>query len=342
MSRAPLTPQRRFTSAPASAVALAMLATLVSCSPGPGPEGSPNSVSASSSGSASSTAISGQPAISAQINQFRDNYAKQIIEIQLTNNTPEPVTVLDASLHSALFSAAISWNPDGGGIELPPRQTKSLPAQLPEATCTGIGDPTGDPTSVPDDKPTLEITTQPEVPGPATLEPVDPHGVLTRNNMEQCVSRAAEAIADFRPEPELDAGEKGGTGVVRIRVLPRPLPQEGSGSRQGTGEPPREPRVLTIEKIDGTPLIAEEPSQPWPRDVEVREGGPASELRLVIRPARCDPHAVAEDKVGTLFPLRITVAGQQGVFKWTPVPSFGDAFTISSPIPAHRSRTQPH
>ena len=46
--------------------------------------------------------------------------------------------------------------------------------------------------------------------------------------------------------------------------------------------------------------------------------GPAhhpSELRLGIRPARCDPHAVAEDKVGTLLPLQVRVAGRQGVLK---------------------------
>lgn len=290
-----------------------MLMMLAACNSGPGPEGSPHSASASVP--QSPTPIGGLPAISAQINQFRDNYARQIIEIQLTNNTPEPVTVLDASLRSGLFSAPITWDPPAGGIELPPRQTKSLPAQLPEPTCTGIGEPSGGPTTVQGDKPTLRITTQPTVPGQATLEPADPHGVLTRNNSEQCVSKAAEAIAEFRPVPELDAGEKGGTAVVRIRILPRPSPQEGSGSTQGGGDPRSEARSLTIEKIDGTPLIAEEPSQPWPRGVEVREGGPASELRLVIRPARCDPHAVAEDKVGTLFPLRITVAGQQGVLK---------------------------
>ncbi len=39
------------------------------------------------------------------------------------------------------------------------------------------------------------------------------------------------------------------------------------------------------------------------------------EVRLGIRPARCDPHAVAEDKVGTLIPLRVTVAGRDGVLK---------------------------
>lgn len=290
-----------------------MLMMLAACSSGPGPEGSPESASASVS--QSPTPIGGLPAISAQINQFRDNYARQIIEIQLTNNTPGPVTVLDASLRSGLFSAAITWDQSAGGIELPPRQTKSLPAQLPEPTCAGIGEPSGGPTTVQGDKPTLRITTQPAAPGQATLEPADPHGVLTRTNSEQCVSKAAEAIAEFRPVPELDAGEKEGTAVVRIRILPRPSPHEGSGSTQGGGDPRSEARSLTIEKIDGTPLIAEEPSQPWPRGVKVGEGGPASELRLIIRPARCDPHAVAEDKVGTLFPLRITVAGQRGVLK---------------------------
>lgn len=292
---------------------MAMLITTAACSSGRGPERSPDSASASVP--PSPTPIGALPAISAQINQFRDNYARQIIEIQLTNNTPEPVSVLDASLRSALFSAAITWNPSAGGIELPPRQTKSLPAQLPEPACTGIGEPTGGQATVQGDKPTLRITTQPAVPGQATLEPADPHGVLNRNNAERCVSKAAEAIAEFRPVPQLDAGEKGGTAVVRIRILPKPSTVGSTGSTQSGGDPSPEQRSLTIEKIDGTPLLAEEPSQPWPRGVEVLEGGPASELRLVIRPARCDPHAVAEDKVGTLFPLRITVAGQQGVLK---------------------------
>lgn len=313
MSRAPLTSRRRFKSALATIVAMAMLMTLAACNSGPRPEGSPDSASASVP--PSPTPIGGLPAISAQINQFRDNYARQIIEIQLTNNTPEPVTVLDASLRSGLFGAAITWDPSAGGIELPPRQTKSLPAQLPEPACTGFGEPTGGLTTVQGDKPQLQITTQPAMPGQATLEPTDPHGVLTRNNAERCVSKAAEAIAEFRPVPELDATEKGGTAVVRILILPKPSPQGSTGSTQGGGDPGPEPRSLTIEKIDGTPLIAEEPSRPWPRGVKVQEGGPASELRLVIRPARCDPHAVAEDKVGTLFPLRITVAGQQGVLK---------------------------
>jgi hypothetical protein len=54
---------------------------------------------------------------------------------------------------------------------------------------------------------------------------------------------------------------------------------------------------------------------PWPRSVAVSAGGPGQQLRLHIRPARCDPHAVAEDKVGTLLPLRVRVGGREGVLK---------------------------
>lgn len=70
-----------------------------------------------------------------------------------------------------------------------------------------------------------------------------------------------------------------------------------------------------MDRVSGTPLIAEDPARPWPVGVEVRTGGPPAELHLSIRPARCDPHAVAEDKVGTLLPLHITVAGRSGIFK---------------------------
>ena len=72
---------------------------------------------------------------------------------------------------------------------------------------------------------------------------------------------------------------------------------------------------LTINGVGETTLLAEAPQAPWPHSVALRAGGPPVELRLGIRPARCDPHAVAEDKVGTLLPLRVSVAGREGVLK---------------------------
>jgi hypothetical protein len=92
------------------------------------------------------------------------------------------------------------------------------------------------------------------------------------------------------------------TAVVRLTVTPREASAET-------------PERLTIERIEGTTLLAEPPETPWPRGVVVVAGGAAAEYRLRIRPARCYPHAVAEDKVGTLLPLLVDVAGRKGTLK---------------------------
>ena len=73
--------------------------------------------------------------VTAEINQLRDNYSRQIIAIQLTNTTAGPVTVLGARASSPLFSGTIEWPATPGGIELPPGQTKILPAQLRAPDC---------------------------------------------------------------------------------------------------------------------------------------------------------------------------------------------------------------
>jgi hypothetical protein len=86
---------------------------------------------------------------------------------------------------------------------------------------------------------------------------------------------------------------------VRLLLQPRPA---------GFGE-------LVIDRIEETTLLAEAGQAPWPRSVTVRAGGAPAQVRLGIRPSRCDPHAVAEDKVGTLLPLQVRVAGREGILK---------------------------
>ena len=72
---------------------------------------------------------------------------------------------------------------------------------------------------------------------------------------------------------------------------------------------------MTIASIAGTTLVAESAESPWPRNIRIVQGAPRIELRLRIRPARCDPHAVAEDKVGTLLPLNVSLGGREGQLK---------------------------
>ncbi|WP_457964725.1 hypothetical protein M1E17_00675 [Arthrobacter sp. D1-29] len=284
MSHSQLAPRMHFVTA--SAVLLTLLASLQGCSSDgaqPGPE------------------VSATPALTASLNQFRDNYSKRIIEIQLTNNTADPVTVTDAELDSALFSSGIRWHAPAEGTVLPPKQPKSLPAQLPEPSCTETSGGTGTGSNSPDTRPTVRVSTRPDSHGAGPLTVEDPFGVLARNNSEMCLDKAVREIAAFQPSPELVVADDGTTAVVRVLIVPKPA-LEGQ-------------EVLSIDRIDGTTLIAEDAARPWPRGVQVSAGGPPVELSLAIRPARCDPHAVAEDKIGTLLPFRVTAGGRNGVLK---------------------------
>lgn len=279
-----------------TAAALAFLAVTASCSAGAG--------ESSGTGSARAPAPAAVAAVSAEINQLRDNYGRHVVAIQLTNNTPGPLTVLGAELRSVLFDATIAWQPPAGGIELPPGQTKILAAQLSEPACgtrTAGTAPSPEGTTV-----TLRVAAAPGTEPATTLPAADSYGVLTRNNAEMCLARAAAAVAAIRLAPELEVSADAHSAVVRLVIAPRRTPGAVNPGSTGT---------LTIDRIDGTTLLAEHPAVPWPRSVSVGPGGGSQELRLGIRPARCDPHSIAEDKVGTLLPLRVHVGGREGVLK---------------------------
>ena len=199
------------------AAATVLLGTAASCSAGTvGGTASP----ATATATASATSISTGP-VTAEISQFRDNYSKQIIEIQLTNTTGHALTVLGAELTSPLFAAPITWPARTGGIELPPGQPKSLPAPLPAPNCGTSTAPEARPETGPgagpeaaagatsgaagDARVALRLAT-PEgaVPVPAMAPATDPFGVLARNNSELCLAREASAVATIALAQDLE------------------------------------------------------------------------------------------------------------------------------------------
>ncbi|MDR7080829.1 hypothetical protein J2X01_000098 [Arthrobacter ginsengisoli] len=284
------------------AAAMAVIATAVSCS-----TGGPSDVASP----ATPTAPASAAPVTAEINQLRDNYGRQIIAIQLTNTTSGPVTVLGAGLASPLFAGTIEWQGTPGGIELPPGQPKILPAQLRGPAC-GLSTQQVNKEPVNEEpvneEPAVELRLA-EAWGPgsaATVPAADPYGVLSRNNAEMCLAQAAAAVAAIRLEPELVVSADGQGALMGLTITPRSTPGAVNPGSKGT---------LTINWIDPTTLLAEDPSAPWPRSVSAAAGGAGQQYWLGIRPARCDPHAVAEDKVGTLLPLRVSVGGRDGVLR---------------------------
>lgn len=280
------------------AATLAALAMTVSCSAGTSVPGSPSAPPADAAPAAPVTA--GAP-VTAEINQLRDNYSRQIIAIRLTNTTAGPVTVLGAGLASPLYTGTIEWPAAPGGIELPPGQPKILPAQLRAPECGIRTAGPGEGTVV-----ELQLAGAPGIGPAATVPAADPYGVLSRNNAEMCLAQAAAAVAGIRLEPELEVSADAQSAVLGLAITPRSTPGAVNPGSTGT---------LTIHWIEGTTLLEQDQSAPWPRSVSVHTGGASQHFRLGIRPARCDPHAIADDKVGTLLPLRVSAGGRDGVLK---------------------------
>lgn len=237
--------------------------------------------------------------LTAGLNQFRDNYGTPVIEIQLSNTSSEPVTVLGAAVSSTLFPAEAAWLAGPDGTEIPPGQTKSLPVRLPAPSCHTAAEDAAAGTSPAGATVTVR---QGSTTDTVHLAAADPYGVLARNHGELCLARDAGQVAAFGLAPDLEVAADALTAVVRLTVTPN---ETAAGTI----------RELTIERINGTTLLAAAPDSPWPSGVTVVAGTGPTEIRLRIRPARCDPHAVAEDKVGTLLPLVVNVGGREGTLK---------------------------
>ncbi|WP_432244654.1 hypothetical protein ACRB8A_10475 [Arthrobacter sp. G.S.26] len=296
----PRRPSRGTPRCATAAVAGLALAALTACSPPANPT------------PAWSTPAAAEPALTVEVNQSRDQYGRHGIELLITNSTDSPVTVSDARLSTSLFQQDIRWDSAGGVVVVPPHQAKIRTAMLPTAACPEPGRPTSSgPAAVATATLTLPAAdaTAPATVPPTTaptptsiaLEATDPLGILARNNAELCLSAAAAAVADLALAPDLAVAPDLRTAVVHLLVDP-------AGGARGSGR-------LTLERFEGTTLLAEASADPWPVDTVVRAGAAPFVMNLRLRPARCDAHAVAEDKVGTLLPVRVAVGMRSGQLK---------------------------
>jgi hypothetical protein len=237
------------------------------------------------------------PPISVEINQSRDQYGKQAILLQFTNTTGSSLSVAQARVSTPLFQGELHWKPAGAALDLPPGQPKSLPVQLPAAECAGGSTPVEEALA------TVLFSSQGQsATQELTVGADDPFEVLVRNNAELCLAIRAAAVADIALDSSLEVAADSRTAVVRLVITPK---ARESG----------EAKSLLLDHIQGTTLLAEASGHPWPSGISIAQGGPAAEWRLWLRPARCDPHAVAEDKVGTLLPLHVRVDGREGQLK---------------------------
>jgi hypothetical protein len=239
------------------------------------------------SSSASPTAL---PGVVVRVLQYRSDIAPHQVQLEVVNGSEERITVRAASLRGSGYAPSPQWS-DSDAAEIGAGATVDLPARLTTARC-GTRQPLSGVLRLADG------TTR-------TVRAVDSHGTLRGLHAADCFGEraartAGPVCAAFRP----------GDRTAEIDVELRGGPAVGDG--------------LTVERILPTPLLSPaDGAEVWSVDRRFTAPG---RVTLRAMPTRCDLHAIAEDKVGSVLPVQLRlVDGTRGTVQVRASTSIKDA-----------------
>lgn len=256
-----------------------------------------------------------------EVAQGREQYAEREIRLEVTNGSDETMTLLSGALHAEGFGPSRPTK-EGRTLVLRPGTTRAVYVALGEARCPGPRAEPGaaTPATTPSATITLALGGGDELgqPTDVTVDEVgDPVGHLARNHTADCAEAAVAAGVRLFVEPDVPVEMRDGESVALVTLRVEPV--EGG------------PEVV-LDRVAGTTLM----SNPDPRGGASGWVGPdlagqrSGAVVLAVVPARCDVHAVAEDKRGTFLPVTVRVDGavQQPVHVPMPDPARSDFYSF--------------
>lgn len=242
--------------------------------------------------------------VTIEVVQNRGDVVPRRLQVRVVNDLDVPFEVSSVTFDSAAFVEPSVWE---RGTTVPAGTARDLPVDLPEASCT-----TGEVRA--------SVAVSFEVEGRravATVEPEDPLDQLPGLTLADCV----RADVDRAAEVELGPLTGGGPGTpALLEVSARP-----------TGD-----TVVTFDRIRSTVLFtvldpagaratdvaldgfAQTPAPEATDDGGTGDDDASATVRrwvVPIVPSRCDAHALAEDKQGTLFGFDVTTARGTAVYE---------------------------
>jgi hypothetical protein len=244
------------------------------------------------SGCAPGTAAELPPGVGASVQQSRADLGIRRLQVAVHNGSSAELRVTGLSLESTQFAEAAVWAKDSTTVAA--GRTVNLPVQLPEPRC---GDDPSAPVAV------LAFELPDGSAGSARLIADDPGGRMPRLAAEDCLAREVAGHAAITAGTLPRVEQVGAMTVARLDLAIDP-----------TGAPGE----LLIEEVRGTVLLSLADPADGARvttrglGLRVDEASGASAVTLTLVPARCDPHAIAEDKRGTVFALEVRVDGASG------------------------------
>lgn len=235
--------------------------------------------------------------VSVEFRQTRADVALRQAAVSVRNGTDGPLVVADVSVADPRFAAPAERVVDRAS-RIAPGASVDVRVQLAEVAC-----------DVPDEA-TATVTLhyrwgEDDAEAVATAPIVDAVPFVAALHANECLQAEAErsarvAFGRFTPSPPGEA--------ARLEMVVTPT--AGTGALRIVGI--RETNLLT------TPDVAD---SVHPLDID--QTGPdrsAVTVDLPILPARCDAHAVQEDKRGTVFRVLVEVDGRAGSFDLAATP----------------------
>lgn len=231
--------------------------------------------------------------VTVAVYQTRTDVGQHKLELSITNGTDGRLTITRAEFRSEQFAEPAVWPKDSTFIIA--GATVDLPVELGAADCDAV-----------DPVPIVEFDYELEsgAAGTAVTEADDRIDRLPSLMAEDCIQQSVEAVAVVTATTAPRVVERAGVLVAEVDLSVAPTGSAG---------------LLTIASWRSTTLVT--PADPVSAaalpeagiDLAVSGTDAPFTVTLTLIPNRCDPHAVAEDKRGTIFPLRILLAdGTEG------------------------------
>lgn len=212
--------------------------------------------------------------------QQRGDIAVNRVQLRVTNTSAAPETFTAASFSSPVLDGPADWDAKRPTI-LDPGRTVDLPVFLPAIRCL-------DGASAPEVTLTVDE-------GAMTVPLTDALDALGRASATACDQDVLASVVRVAAS----GATAGPDGSITLHLAVEP-------AQGGTG-------MAELVSLRGTVLLRFAAGSEAPLNVRVAAGEPPSSIDVAVVPKRCDAHAIAEDKVGTLFDLVARVDGREVV-----------------------------
>ncbi len=197
------------------------------------------------------------------------------IYVRIQNKSDRPIHVEGFTLKSERITD-VEWT---GDEDIPPGTEADLEYDMPPAKCgTGF-------------TPTVRLTYRV---GDGKLRQSDATAGDRYSNISHAMDRDC-AESTLRQAAELKVGDPTIVGTGPDSVLDLPVTLTPTGERDD----------VSFGGFGSTILFNQTDDSPTDVDVPLRKDDPVAKLHMLVKPARCDGHALADDKVGRLFDVSV-------------------------------------